>query len=226
VTATLLLVHGAWHGAWAWGPLVDALDGLDVRTVDLPSAGNDPAVLGDLHADAQTVRAALDGIEGPAVVVGHSYGGVVISEAVAADSGVAHLVYVCAFQLDEGESLLGAIGGQAPPWWEVHADHVAASTPEDVFYNGCPDDRTADAVARLGVQSRAAFEQPLTRAAWRDVPSTYVVCEDDHAIPLFAQELMCRRAGTVVRMSAGHSPFLSHPAELAATLREIAEKVS
>jgi pimeloyl-ACP methyl ester carboxylesterase len=117
VTAPLLLVHGAWHGAWAWRPLLDHLDGLDVRTVDLPSSGADPATLGDLRADAEVVRAALAGTDGPVVVVGHSYGGAVVSEAATADSGAAHLVYLCAFQLDAGESLLAAVGGQAPPWW-------------------------------------------------------------------------------------------------------------
>ena len=76
------------------------------------------------------------------------------------------------------------------------------------------------------MHSWAAFEQPLTQAAWRSVPSTHVVCEDDHALPLFAQEAVSQRAGSALRMPAGHSPFLSHPAELAGTLRGIAEQVS
>ncbi|HJX43182.1 MAG TPA: alpha/beta hydrolase [Geodermatophilus sp.] len=222
MTASLLLVHGAWHGPWAWRPLLDHLDGLDVHTVDLPSSGTDPAALGDLRADAEVVRAALAGIDGPAVVVGHSYGGVVVSEAATPDTGAAHLVYLCAFQLDVGESLLAAVGGQAPPWWEVHDGHVVATGPEEVFYNGCPPDLTSAAVGRLGLQSRAAFEQPLSRAAWREVPSTYVVCEADQAIPLFAQEQMAGRAGDVVRLPDGHSPFLSSPGEVARVLRDVA----
>ncbi len=224
MTASLLLVHGAWHGSWAWDPLLGHLDGLDARTVDLPSSGDDPATLGDLRADAEVVRTALAGTHGPVVVVGHSYGGVVISEAATADADAAHLVYVCAFQLDEGESLFAAVGGEAPPWWEVHDGHVAATTPEEVFYADCPADLTSAAVGRLGLQSRAALEQPLTRAAWREVPSTYVVCEADQALPLFAQEQMAQRAGDVVRLPDGHSPFLSSPAELARVLRRIAEE--
>ncbi len=223
MTAPLLLVHGAWHGAWAWRPLLDHLDGLDVRTVDLPSSGTDPAALGDLRADAEVVRAALAGMDAP-VVVGHSYGGVVVSEAATSDTGAAHLVYLCAFQLDEGESLFGGLGGQPPPWFDVQDRYIAARTPEEVFYNGCPADLTAEAVGRLGLQSRAAFEQPLTRAAWREVPSTYVVCEDDHAIPAVAQEQMAQRAGDVVRLPDGHSPFLSSPGEVARILREVAER--
>ncbi len=224
MTASLLLVHGAWHDSWVWHPLLDHLDGLDVRTVELPSSGADPDSLGDLRADAEVVRTALAGVDGPVVVVGHSYGGVVVTEAATADTGAAHLVYLCAFQLDEGESLMALVGEEPPPWWEVHDRHVAATTPEDVFYNGCPEDLTAAAVGRLGLQSLSSFRQPLTRAAWREVPSTYVVCEDDRAIPLPVQEQMSRRSGSVVRMAAGHSPFLSSPGELARALRRIAEE--
>ena len=79
-------------------------------------------------------------------------------------------------------------------------------------------------MARLGRQSRASVEEPLTNVAWRDVPSTYVVCEQDQAIPVFAQEAMSKRAGEVLRLAAGHSPFLSHPEQLAGLLRGIAER--
>jgi pimeloyl-ACP methyl ester carboxylesterase len=221
---TLVLVHGAWHGSWAWQPLVDAMDGVAIRTVDLPSVGAGPGALGGLTEDADAVRAELAEIEGPVVVVAHSYGGAPVTEAVTADSGVAHVVYLCAFQLDVGDSLLGSIGGMAPPWWEVHEDHVVARTPEDVFYTGVDAELTRQAVARLGVQSRESFQQPLTNAGWRAVPSTYVVCERDQAIPVFAQDAMAQRAGTVLRMDAGHSPFLSHPRELAALLRPVLDR--
>ncbi|MCW2507931.1 MAG: hypothetical protein JWP68_1079, partial [Modestobacter sp.] len=108
--ATLLLVHGAWHTSWAWQPLIAELSDIDVVTVDLPSSGTDPQALGDLTADADVVRAALAGIEGPVVVVGHSYGGLPITEAATAEDGVAHLVYLCAFQLDVGDSLVSSLG--------------------------------------------------------------------------------------------------------------------
>ncbi|MBB3084877.1 alpha/beta hydrolase [Geodermatophilus sabuli] len=222
--ATLLLVHGAWHGSWCWERLTGALGGVAVRTVDLPSVGTDPAALGGLYDDADAVRAALAGIEGPVVVVGHSYGGAVVTEAVRADSGVAHLVYLCAFQLDEGDSLLGSVGGEGPPWWEATGPAIAVRSPEQVFYNGVAPELTESAVARLGLQSRASAEQPLTNVAWRSVPSTYVVCEQDQAIPVVAQEAMSARAGEVLRMDAGHSPFLSHPAELAGLLRPIVDR--
>jgi pimeloyl-ACP methyl ester carboxylesterase len=221
MTPTLVLVHGAWHGSWCWEPLVQALGDVPVRTVDLPSAGDDPAALGDLYADAAAVRSALAGIDGPTVVLGHSYGGAVITEAVSADSGVAHLIYICAFLLDEAESLAGAVGGSPPPWWDVRGDHVLVTTPAEIFYNDVPPDLTARSVDRVSAHSLAAFQQPLTNAAWKAVPSTYVICEQDQAIPPFAQEAMSQRAGEVLRMDTGHSPFLSQPEALAELLRPI-----
>jgi pimeloyl-ACP methyl ester carboxylesterase len=222
---TLLLVHGAWHTSWAWQPLIAELSDIDVVTVDLPSSGTDPQALGDLTADADVVRAALEGIEGPVVVVGHSYGGLPITEAATAEAGVAHLVYLCAFQLDVGDSLVSSLGGEVPPWQEIHETHVRVTTPEPVFYNGVDPELTEQAVARLHLQSTRALTQPLSRAAWAELPSTYIVCEQDQAIPVFAQEAMSARAGTVLRLDSGHSPFLSQPAELAAVLRKVLDQV-
>ena len=224
MTATLVLVHGAWHGSWCWEPLADALGDVPVQTINLPSAGNNPAALGDLHADAAALRSALSNIGGPTVVLGHSYGGAVITEAVTADSGVVHLIYLCAFLLDEGESLAGAVGGTPPPWWDVRGDHVLVHTPAEVFYNDVSPELSARSVPRVSAHSLAAFEQPLTNAGWKAVPSTYVICEQDHAIPPFAQEAMAQRAGEVIRMNTGHSPFLSQPQALASLLRPILDQ--
>jgi pimeloyl-ACP methyl ester carboxylesterase len=218
---TLVLVHGAWHGPWCWQPLVDELPDVDVVTVALPSSGPDPQSLGDLTADADAVRTALAGVEGPVVLVGHSYGGIPVTEAASADLGVAHLVYLCAFQLDVGDSLVSSLGGAVPPWQEVHPTHVRVTTPEAVFYNGVAPELTTQAVAAIGLQSTSSLTQPLSRAAWRELPSTYVVCEQDQAIPVEAQEAMSGRAGTVLRLDTGHSPFLAAPAELAALLRGV-----
>jgi pimeloyl-ACP methyl ester carboxylesterase len=94
-----------------------------------------------------------------------------------------------------------------------------------VFYNGVDPELTAQAVARLHLHSTSALTQPLSRAAWTELPSTYVVCEQDQAIPVSAQEAMSARADTVLRLDAGHSPFLSRPAELAGVLRTILDQV-
>ncbi|WP_432534412.1 alpha/beta hydrolase [Kineococcus arenarius] len=214
-------MHGAWHGPDCWQPLVEALDGVDVVTVDLPSSGTATDGLTGLPEDAAEVSRVLRSIDGPKVVVAHSYGGAPVTEAVSSESGVTHLVYLCAFQLDVGESLLGLMGGQHQPWYEEHETHLKVTTPEQVFYNGVPPELTASAVSALRLQSRASIEQPVTRAAWREVPSTYVVCDADNAVPPVAQEVLAQRAGTVHHLPAGHSPFLSHPQDLAALLRPL-----
>lgn len=214
----VLLVHGAWHGGWAFDPLLPHLEqaGVDAATIELPSSGGG----GDLAADAAAVRAALGSRPGPTLVVGHSYGGIAISEGAAGLPDVSGLVFVCAFQLEVGESLLGAIGGQMPPWCEV--DEAAGTSvvpdPVPVFYADVEPATAHQLAGRLTTQTLSSFATPLTRAAWHDVPSTYVLCEQDRAIPPAAQEAMSARAGVVHRLDSSHSPFLSHPAELAALL--------
>jgi pimeloyl-ACP methyl ester carboxylesterase len=221
MTATVLLVHGAWHGPWMWGALVREMPDVHVRTVALPSVGRNLAALGDMHADADAVHAAVTAIHGPVLVCAHSYGGVPATEGVADLSNVVGLVYLCAFQLDIGESLAGAAGGAPPDWWDVHAaeGYVDALRPLEIFYADVDEAIARDAIMRLGHQSLVALGQRVTRAAWRTVPSTYVVCEHDRALPVEAQDAMARRAGRVLRIPSSHSPFLSRPAQLAGILR-------
>jgi pimeloyl-ACP methyl ester carboxylesterase len=220
-TATVLLVHGAWHGPWMWAALTREMPDVPVRTVALPSVGRNAAALGDMHADVEAVRAAVTAIRGPVLVCAHSYGGVPVTEGVADLSNVVGLVYLCAFQLDVGESLAGAAGGAQPGWWDVHAaeGYVDALRPLEVFYADVEEGIARDAIMRLGHQSLVAFGQRVTRAAWRTIPSTYVVCEHDRAVPVEMQERMAMRAARVLRMPSSHSPFLSRPAQLAGILR-------
>jgi len=216
---TFLLVHGAWHGAWCWDELAPRLGA--VRTVELPSKGPDE---GDLYDDAAAVREAIDAVGGRVVVVAHSYGGAPVTEGAAGAPGLAHIVFVSAFLLDAGEALHGAVGGQDPDWWERSDDGrmVTPLRPEEIFYNDCDPDVAAAAAARLTAQTAKSFTDPITRTAWREATTTYVICERDNAIPVFAQEAMAARAGRVERLNASHSPFLSRPDELAALLRSAA----
>ena len=210
--SAVLLVPGSWHGAWCWSDVLDRLTaaGVDARTIDLPS--NDGA--SGLADDADAVRAALAAIADPTVVVGHSYGGVAISEGAGDAAG---LVYLCAFMLDVGESLLDAMQHQLPDWIELDeqaGSHLATRTGE-VLYGDCAPDVAAAAGARLTRQSVAAIATPQSAAAWQSVPSTYVICEQDRAVPPPAQEAMSGRAGSVHRLSSSHSPFFSRPDDVA-----------
>jgi len=219
---TLVLVHGAWHNGAGFVALQSELSALGINstTVELPSVGTRDQELGDMYADAAVVRAAVDAIDGPVAVLGHSYGGVVITQALAGSAKVSKLIYMTAFMLDAGETLYAACGSVDPDWWQVAPDksRLNAGTPEHVFYNKCAPEITATAVAALRDQSLVAFNQPLTEVAWKSIPSSYIICEQDNAIPLFAQEAMSGRATNTVRMDSDHSPFLSAPKELAGVI--------
>jgi pimeloyl-ACP methyl ester carboxylesterase len=124
--------------------------------------------------------------------------------------------------LEDGESLLDAVGGE-PPDWFIYSDdgeYIEADRPEEIFYNDVSSETTAESVRRLKHFSSRATQQPQDGAAWRELPSTYVVCEKDNAIPSPAQEAMSQRASRVRRMDASHSPFLSKPREIAEILRD------
>jgi pimeloyl-ACP methyl ester carboxylesterase len=215
---TLLLVHGAWHGAWCWEKLRSVLeaDGWRTRAIDLPSAGG----RADMHDDAQAVLGELKRIDGPVVVVAHSYGGVPVSQAAAEAGNVSHIVYLAALQLDVDESLLGFVGAPVPP--EPRAFQPVPDDPIGMFYGDLPRAEAEEAAKRLVPQSTKSFWDVLTKAAWHTVPSTYIICEDDQALPAQAQQVLAERSGAVHRIAGDHSPFLSKPAKLAALLAKIA----
>ncbi|OMQ14047.1 hypothetical protein A7K94_0219380 [Modestobacter sp. VKM Ac-2676] len=224
---TVVLVHGAWHGSWCWEKVVPLLEqqGLAVRTVDSPSSGPDVDALGSLDDDVAALTAVLDEIPGPKVLVGHSYGGLPITVAGAGRDDVAHLVYVCAFMLDVGQSLIDAAGGEPMSWWQVSEDgrSITAGRPEEVFYGDCDPADAAAAVARLTPQSMSSCTAPLEVAAWQTVPSTYVVADRDPELPQAVQEMMAAgKARHLVHIDSAHSPFLSRPAELTALLVDVA----
>lgn len=225
---TLLLVHGAWHGAWAWKPLRDILDrrGWKVETIDLPTVHADQIAGLHLADDADAIAQAIARIDGPVVVVAHSYGGVPTTQAALADN-VQHIVYIAAFALDEGESLLGSVGGVAPSWWVIDGPTATAGTDQEpaasLFFGDVGPDAAAAAVAQLKPQSVLAFEEALTEVAWRTKPTTYVVTGQDAVFPDVAQEALAARAGSrVEHLDTSHSPFLSQPHAVADIIEKAA----
>lgn len=161
---------------------------------------------------------------GSAIVVAHSYAGAPVSEGLAGIHAVRHIVYLAAFQLDVGESALGAAGGSPAPWCHFDDGDVArVADPCDVFFSDVPPGDADWAVKKLRPMSRAAFRESVVAAAWRTVPNTYVVCEYDRALPVELQNLFAARATRVERLRTGHSPFLSRPAELTQLIIDIAD---
>jgi pimeloyl-ACP methyl ester carboxylesterase len=222
---TILLVHGAWHGAWCWDAVRSILEagGRTVQTIDLPTVHAPNKAELDMFDDARAVRAAADAIDGPVVVVAHSYGGVPTTQGLAGAANVVHIVYIAAFALDAGESLLGAVGGVPPTWWMVDGTLTTAGNPqepaESLFFNDLPADVAAANAARLLAQATKPFSDELTEVAWKSIPSTYLITERDAVFPLFAQEALSGRAGsTVHRLDTSHSPFLSQPDATAAII--------
>jgi len=228
----IVLVHGAFHGAWCWHRLQAVLDdrALPSITVDLPGHGASTLPLGDLRTDARHVAALLAEIDGDVVLVGHSYGGGVITEAAGHAGNVAHLVYIAAICPDAGESIASSATIAEHPRSRlddavVVTDDTFSINPERAvaaFYHDCDAADAAGAVARLGPQARASLVQPVTVAAWRTVPSTYILCRDDRAVAPALQTAFAKRCGSVVELEASHSPFLSVPEAVADVLEPLA----
>ena len=219
-----MLVHGAWHGAWCWQHVLAHLRplGCRVRTVELPSVGAGLGSNIDLSADAAAVRTATASVDGPVVLCGHSYGGMVITHAAASNPQVSRLVYLCAFVPQRGESLQGLGGGQLAPWIQRLDGGLTLpdrSLGAALFYGDCDLPTQQWALTSLRPQCEAAFTEPVIEPPSPELFSTYVVCTLDGALPCHVQrQRFAPRTHRVVELDAGHSPFLSRPAELAGLL--------
>lgn len=222
---TLLLVPGAWHFPWHYERLIEVLPDVDVRTVTLRSVGADAEKLGTLYDDVAAVKEAASSIEGPFTVLAHSYGGAPATMALEGMDNLKRLVYLSSFPLDVGDSLESAAtaGGAMPRphWWDAHEEegYALPKDPKDVFFHDVEPALAEESVARLGFQSWQAITQELTHAVWKTVPSTYVICDDDRALPPEVQEILAQRASRVLHLASSHSPFLSMPEKLAELIR-------
>jgi pimeloyl-ACP methyl ester carboxylesterase len=226
---TVVLVHGAWHGAWCWEQVIPRLGAAGQRSVvvDLPSVSSPGAGLQD---DAACVRDALDSLTDDAVLVGHSYGGSVVTEA-GVHARVAHLVYLTAFVLEIGESpvannLSGGDGSLLNDAIRI-GDGVVTLDAElaiPALYHDCEPDVGRRAVRRLRPQSLKALQDTVTFAAWREKPATYVVCAEDRAIRPTLQRANAERIGTSIDWPTSHSPFLSRPDLVADLVVEITSR--
>lgn len=222
---TYILVHGAWHGAWAWEPIVTRLTQRQqpVIAVDLPSVQPNLPSTATFADDVACVRDAIDQAGGDVILVGHSYGGMVITEAAAGHPQVRHLCFVTALVLDVGQSLAGENDTRIPDWVDLTDDRLASKPRNPVFqfYGDVEPELAAACVAKLGWQSTEALRGPIANTAWRDIPSSYVLCTRDEAISFHAQTSMSRRTQKQFTVSAAHSPFLSQPDRLTEILLEI-----
>ncbi|MEE4542600.1 alpha/beta hydrolase [Streptomyces sp. V4-01] len=214
---TIVLVHGAFADSSSWDGVVTRLEREGYPVV---GAANP---LRDLAGDAAYVSSVVASIPGPVVLVGHSYGGAVITDAAAGHTNVKALVYIAAFAPDEGESSLGITSGY--PGSQLPSSLVVRSFPggQDAYLDQAAFRRVfaADVPARearlMAATQRpvalAALAAPSSAPAWRTIPSWYLVAGADQAIPPAAEQAMAERAHahTVTVKGASHAVPVSHP---------------
>ncbi|WP_336921930.1 alpha/beta fold hydrolase [Aquipuribacter sp. SD81] len=233
---TVVLVHGAFADASSWTPVTDRLlaAGYPVLAPTNPLRG--------VTTDVQYLREVLASVSGPIVLVGHSYGGFVMTNAAAGDADVEALVYVAAFAPEIGETA-GGISQSAgtslltPDRLDIHpytgadgATHYEATIKVEHYREVFAADVPPRTAASLAVSQKPAdvstLFAPSGEPAWRDVPTWTLVATQDNVIPPEAQRAMASRAGaTTVEVKASHSVALSSPAKVAALVIDAARTV-
>jgi pimeloyl-ACP methyl ester carboxylesterase len=221
---TVVLVHGAWADSSGWGGVIARLQraGYPVIAPANPLRG--------LASDSAYLASVVASISGPVVLVGHSYGGAVITDAAAAGSNVKALVYIAGFALDQNESVLQMAsrfpGSSLPtaisPVPFPLADgttgtdvYIAPAKFRDVFAADVPATQAAVLAATQRPVAQTALLEPSTAPAWATIPSWYLVAKQDHAIPPAAERFMAKRAhARTVEIASSHAAMVSHPAEV------------
>ena len=223
----VVLVHGAWAEGSCWNDVIERLqaDGFHVRAPQFP--------LSSLADDVARLRQVLEFQDGPTLVVGHSYGGQIMTALGADAPNVVGLVYVAAFGLDEGETLgeLLSQGPAAPALAHLFTDARGFGwLPEDDFVKHFAGD-----VGQTQARVLYAIQQPLATSvfgdvmgvpAWKSLPSWYLVAQNDEALPPDAERQFAARMGaTTVELPSSHVPMISHPNEVADLIEKAAEAV-
>ena len=219
---TIVIVHGGWADSSGWSGEISRLTkaGYPVIAPANPLRG--------LTSDSDYIRSVLQTITGPIVLVGHSYGGAVISNAARGVSNVKALVFVAAFAPDTGESLAGLV--EKNPGSKITPDaldtrpyplpdgsegadlYIKHSAFHDAFAGDLPVATTDLMWAEQRPFSAAAFTEPSGDPAWKTIPSWYLVSTQDHAIPPATERFMARRAHAHIEtVKASHVSYISHP---------------
>ncbi len=231
----VVLVHGGFAHASFWAPVID-----DLQAHNLPVLAPANPLRGLAH-DAEYLASYVNQIDGPVLLVGHSYGGAVISVAGASTPNAIGFVYVAAFALDEGESfaeifaefgetpLVGAVRPSNYPLADGETAVELTIAPE-LYQEAFAADLSPELTRVLAVSQRpfaAIFEDRAEAAAWKSLPSWAVIATADHAIPPDAERHMAQRAGAhTIEVDASHSIALSQPTAVAELIRTAVEATS
>ncbi len=224
----IILVHGAWADGSSWSGVIERLqaEGFQVRAPQFP--------LNSLADDVARLRQVLEFQDGPTIVVGHSYGGQIMTALGAEAPNVVGLVYIAAFGLDEGESLgeLLSQGPVSPALAHLFTDARGFGwLPEDDFvHHFAGDIGPAKARVLYAVQqplATSAFGDVMGSPAWKSLPSWYLVAQNDEALPPDAERLFAARMGaSTVEIPSSHVPMYSHPDEVADLIEKAASAVA
>ncbi len=238
---SIVLIHGAWADGSSWSRVIGILQqqGYTVYAPANPLRG--------LSSDAAYIASFLQSISGPIILVGHSYGGAVITNAATGNPNVKALVYIDAFAPDQGESLasLSSIPpppGQSPscvsgnpaqifnfvPLTGGDVDlYIKPSLFPSCFANDLPPKEGAVLASTQRPFALSAFPQQSGVPAWKTIPSFYLVGTIDNAIPPFAQLFMAQRANaTIVQVRGSHLVMISHPEAVSDLIQEAAQTIS
>lgn len=219
---TLLLVHGAWGGAWCWRDLRDLASerGFDSIGVDLPSSRLHAGSTTGLEQDAAEVARVASTITGPVILVAHSYGGAVVLEAAAAIRDIERIVFIAALVPRQGQSATDVsrevrLRTRLDNAILVEGDHLRLDLDlaPGALYNHLESATATWATAQLSTQTIASFRS-ARQSEDTNSKRRYIRCSDDHAVDPSLQELMAMRCEETRELSSDHSPFLSHPREL------------
>ena len=243
--ASFVLIHGSWHGGWCFDELRKLLEaeGHEVSAPDLPGMGGTEDELAAVTLQGWAdfaVDLCRRATQQPVVLVGHSRGGLVISQAAeTAPDAMAGLVYICAMMLPDGMSRADfkALEVKNPLYDEVirptpggHGTVIVGEHPEEIFAQLSPPELVEPAMKRLVAEPHGPRSEKLrlTPERFGSLPRHYIKCLQDKTIPPSSQDKMQELVpGAVLsELDADHSPFLSRPRELAAVLLDVAAQLS
>jgi pimeloyl-ACP methyl ester carboxylesterase len=221
----IILVHGGWADGTSWQHVILPLeqDGYTVIAVQNP--------LTSLADDVAATKRVIASQTGPVVLVGHSYGGAVITGAGAGNDRVKALVYVAAFAPDAGDSL-GSLGNKYPPTPTVSAVapdaggflYIDRAKFREVFAADVPAEEARVMAVAQKPFAAAIFEQPIQTPAWKTIPAWYLVATDDKAIAPDLQRFMAQRMNaTTVEVKASHVAYVSQPEATVKLIEQAAE---
>jgi pimeloyl-ACP methyl ester carboxylesterase len=211
----IVLVHGVWADGSSWNKIIPILEnaGHRVIAVQLP--------LNSLADDVATVKRAIDLVGGPVTLVGHSYGGFVITNAGYNNQNVTGLVYVSAFGPDEGESTANFVDvSKLPPGLLVFDSGGFAYINPEMFHQAFVQDANATEAKIMAVVQKPAHQSILTEPsgppAWKQLPTWFEVSESDRIIPPDAQRQFAQRMNaTTISLNSSHASLVTHPDEIA-----------